>query len=120
MSLIHMKGSISRSATMAALILVPAASALAFAPPQVTTTTTTPAPARAQGGAGTRSRCMGCSDSARAKHDMLLNKLDSLRWEFSNRRLTPTEQEVFVKEMSATMIALQQFMEANAAQPRRA
>ncbi len=62
-----------------------------------------------------RSSCVNCSDSARAKHDMLLTKLDSLRWEFGNRRLTESEQLVFAREISATMQALQAFMEANGA-----
>jgi membrane-associated protease RseP (regulator of RpoE activity) len=92
----------------AALLVVPV---IASAHPQVPTTS--PATPRA---ATARIRCVGCSDSARAKQSLLLGKLDSLRWEFSNRRLTQAEQAVFSQEMSATLKALQQVMESEGGQ----
>ncbi|MEK7402294.1 MAG: PDZ domain-containing protein [Gemmatimonadota bacterium] len=116
MSLIHMKVSISRGAVVAALMLAPALTAAAYALPQVSTKAST-APPRA---ATVRTRCVGCSDSAKATHETLLSKLDSLRWHFSNRRLTQAEQEVFVRDMAATIMALQQFMEGSGARVRLA
>ena len=106
MSLIHLKFSIARGTVVAALLAAPVA---AFALPQVTTVTTvTPRATTA------RARCTGCSDSSKAKHELLISRLDSLRWEFSNRRLTQAEQDAVSREMAATLMALQQFLESGA------
>jgi membrane-associated protease RseP (regulator of RpoE activity) len=100
----HMKGTIARGAM--ALML---AAAPAFALPQQGTTT--------QAGAGAapraRSRCMGCSDSARALYDVLITRLDSLRWDIWNRRLTPAQETTMTREMSEVIRSLQQLMESN-------
>jgi len=114
MSLIHMKGSFSRGAVLTVLAFAPA-----FALPQVTTTTTTAVP-RSGAAAGARARCAGCTDSARVKQELLLTRLDSLRWEFSNRRMTSAEQDVVVREMDATMTALRQYLENNGGRLRMA
>jgi membrane-associated protease RseP (regulator of RpoE activity) len=108
---------LTRAAVFATLAIAPAL-ARAVEPPQVTTTTTTPAAAPRPGTA--RSRCGGCSDSARAKHDVLTQKLDSLRYEFSTRRFNRAEQEIFEKELATTLMNLQQLMESQGAMVRRA
>src|SRR5690349_14565499 len=104
---------LTHAAVLAALAIVPA-SARAVEPPQVTTTTQTPRAATAG-----RSRCSGCSDSTRARHEILTQKLDSLRYEFSTRRLNRAELDVFEKELSTTLQSLQQLMESQGAMVRR-
>jgi membrane-associated protease RseP (regulator of RpoE activity) len=118
MSLIHMKVPIVRGMMVATLLAVPATSFAMFQ--QVTTSTSSPSVApKASAGARTV-RCAGCSDSARMRREVLMSRLDSLRWEFSNRRLTPAEQEVLSREMGATIMALQQFLESNGGRMRLA
>jgi S1-C subfamily serine protease len=66
------------------------------------------------GGTGTsrvaRARCSQCSserDSLRRTQEALLVKIDSLRWEIENRRLTSTERDAVAREMTRTIIALE-------------
>jgi membrane-associated protease RseP (regulator of RpoE activity) len=106
-----MKGSITRAVALIALTSAPAFAGPAWEPQQ--TGSAGSAPTASAAPRARRSTCVGCSDSARAKHDLLISKLDSLRWEFVNRRLTEAEQRAFDREMGATILALQQFMEAN-------
>jgi S1-C subfamily serine protease len=74
-----------------------------------TTTTTTTAVPRA---AAARVGCPGCPDSARARRLVLITKLDSLRVEFERRRMTAVDREVLSKEMTSTVMALQELIEA--------
>jgi len=109
MSLIHMTGARLRAQTAimlcATLVMV---SMPAWA--QVTTTTITIATPKAP---TARSRCEGCTDSTRARRMLLATKLDSLRTEFERRRMTAADQETLSKEMTSTIMALQELIETN-------
>src|SRR5689334_522547 len=109
-----MKTSIIRGGLAAALLTAPAQAFALF--PQASTGATAVSAQRVGGARG--GRCASCSDSARAKHELLLNKLDSLRLEFTNRRLTRVEQDSFAREIDLTLTALRQFMESNGARVR--
>ena len=113
MSRFHMKGSRVRAVLLTAMMSAPLT---AFALPQAGTVTAAAAPRAA----GSRARCVGCSDSARARHEMLVERLDSLAWLFNNRRLTQPERETIARDMDTTLAALRQFMEASGARLRLA
>ncbi|HEX7939307.1 MAG TPA: hypothetical protein VF483_09975, partial [Gemmatimonadaceae bacterium] len=109
-----MKTSIIRGGLAAALLAAPA-QVFAFIP-QASSGATAVSAQRVGGVRG--GRCATCSDSARVKHELLLNKLDSLRLEFINRRLTRVEQDSFAREIDLTLTALRQVMEQNGARVR--
>ena len=107
MSLIHMKG--ARSRARAAIMLCATLSTVSMpAWAQVTTTSTGIAAPKAS---PERSRCEGCTDSTRVRRTLLATKLDSLRTEFERRRMTAAEQEALSKEMTSTILALQELFE---------
>jgi C-terminal processing protease CtpA/Prc len=72
----------------------------------------TPLPQTGSGG-GARARCSQCSsrDSVRMRREKLLLKLDSLRWEVDNRRLSESERERVSEEMTRTVLALQKSLD---------
>lgn len=64
------------------------------------------------GGARTtvRARCSSCPasrDSIRRHREKLLLRIDSLRWEIDNRRLSDVERNEAARELSSTILALQ-------------
>jgi hypothetical protein len=62
------------------------------------------------GGARVSARCSSCTaqqDSARRDRERLLFRIDSLRWEIENRRLTEVERERTATELNLTVRALQ-------------
>lgn len=72
-----------------------------------------------QGGSGggrattVRSRCprpscgMSGDSATRAKQEQLFYRIDSLRWQFENTRLSPAERERIGSELERTVLALQ-------------
>lgn len=88
--------------TLGTALLASTAAAL----PQATTST-------GSGGARTtvRTRCVNCSptrdSSLRARQEQLLLKMDSLRWQIDNVRMTEPERTQLAREMSRTVFALQ-------------
>lgn len=117
MSLIHTKVTGARGTALTTLTMLTMLGALFVAASTVSALpqATTASPSVAPRATTSRVRCVGCNDSTRANYEMLLTRLDSLRWQFSNRRLTEAEQEVFSREMAATIMALQHFMERSGA-----
>jgi hypothetical protein len=76
------------------------------------TSTAEARPQATTGGSRTtiRTRCSGCAtsrDSIRSNREKLLLKIDSLRWEIDNRRLSDTERDLAARELSSTVLALQ-------------
>lgn len=98
MSLIHTNGAkLRRQLT---ILLVAAACA---APASVTQAQATTSGARAR-------RCTSCAssrDAARDRHEQLLLKVDSLRYEFEHKRLSEAKRQRLSEEMSRTLLALQ-------------
>ena len=108
MSLTHMKRMTAhRRAALVLCAMLPAWTTAALA--QVTTTTSTAAPRAST----PRAQCVGCADSTRARRGLLASKLDSLRMEFERRRLTTAEREVLAKEMTTTIMALEELIDAS-------
>src|SRR5688572_23644573 len=94
----------------------------------LTATLASPAAALPQAGAGgarttVRTRCINCSSvrdsAARARHERLLLRLDSLRWQYENVHLTEAERTRVEREMARTVLVLEssldQTMRADAA-----
>ena len=101
MSPIHMK-TMMRAAALVAMTAAPAFAS--FAPPQTGQVSASAAP-RAR-----TARCIGCDDSTRS---VLILKLDSLRTQFTTRRLSPSEQDAVAREMDATLAALRELIESS-------
>lgn len=107
MALIHMKNARSRRRmTIMVCAALSAVSTAAWA--QVTTTTSGPVPKAP----AVRTPCDGCTDSTRAQRTLLASKLDSLRSEYVRRRMTTVERETLAKEMTLTILALQELIES--------
>lgn len=69
---------------------------------------------QAQSGGGARTsvvRARSCRDctgqASRREREILLMRLDSLRWEIDHRRLNPQERQVAAKELAKTLEALE-------------
>jgi predicted metalloprotease with PDZ domain len=99
MSLIHTKGALLRRH------IVSWAAALACAAP------VSSMQAQASTGGG-RSRCSSCAstsrDSARARRERLLLRIDSLRYDFDHERLNAAQRAQLAEEMNRTILALQE------------
>ena len=98
---------------VAAALLAPTTDALAI--PQQTVT-------KAQGGGASRIsvRCSSCAsqpDSARREQAKLLMRIDSLRWEIENRRLSDVERERASTELNLTVRSLQRSLNESAMIP---
>lgn len=72
------------------------------------------------GGGGARTSavrarsCSDCTESSRREREVLLMKLDSLRWEIDHRRLSAVERQLAAKELAKTLEALQAAMVSSA------
>ena len=101
MSLIHKQGARLRRYLITASAMTALAAQSALAIPQ------------SQAGAGTgvtvrKRSCSSCaSDSLRKAREKLLMKIDSLRWEIENRRLSDAEREKVSREMVKTLLAME-------------
>ena len=63
-------------------------------------------------GGGRRARCSNCSTSAeRRAHQKLLMKIDSIRWEIENRRMSDVERDRASAELFATVRELQRSLD---------
>jgi hypothetical protein len=111
MSLTNSRTATSRSRAMIALSLALTAFASASAStiiPQVTPAAAPRSPVVA------RQRCANCTDSTRIRRELLATRLDSLRTEFTRRRgMTDVERERLSKEMTTTIIALEDLIDAS-------
>ena len=71
---------------------------------------------QAQGTGGTRTTvvrsrsCTDCTETSRREREVLLMKLDSLRWEIDHRRLSEAERQMAARELAKTLNALQAAM----------
>ena len=71
---------------------------------------------QAQSTGGTRTSvvrtrsCRDCTESSRREREVLLLKLDSLRWEIDHRRLSEVERQMAAKELVKTLEALEAAM----------
>lgn len=69
--------------------------------------------AQATGGARTtvRTRCVNCAptrdSSLRVRQERLLLRIDSLRWQYENIRLSDSERDQVAREMARTVMALE-------------
>lgn len=70
-------------------------------------------PQQSKGSASTRARCGQCAprDSVRARHERLLMKIDSLKYEFEHERLSESRRERMAEELTRTVLALQESIE---------
>jgi hypothetical protein len=95
-----------RKAMVVLSVTVTAFASASAATPQV-------APATAPRAQGARARCVSC-DSTRARRELLATRLDSLRTEYTRRRgMTDVEREVLTKEMTVTIVALEELIDAS-------
>lgn len=103
MSRRHIHGARWRRSFLTAAALVLAAQSV-FALPQATGGSGTGTPARTRA-------CSGCAtEAAKKTREKLLLKIDSLRWEVENRRLSEAEREKIAREMTTTIMALESSM----------
>lgn len=111
MSLSHTHGARARRHAVLVLSAVLCAAPTVSAAMQATTTTAAP---RASTARARSFRCEGCSDSTRARAEILFLKFDSLRMEFERRRMSPDERDLVAREVTVTLMALQEFMDIQA------
>lgn len=93
------------------MVLILAATTLVSAPAQAVT----PPPQTGSGSSGSatvvRDRCSSCGREGRLGREKLLLRIDSLRWQIENRRLSEEERSRTVGELNVAIRALQQSLD---------